>query len=89
MTFYIGLQCSKVRDFFVLANNAKIKPSHIKVNPQYPLISINTPEGGLLIKAQDKKTSENSEEFPAESGYKANDLTRYKVDTARHVLAYI
>ena len=32
---------------------------------------------------------ENSAEFPAESGCKANDLTRYKVDTARRVLPYI
>ena len=28
-------------------------------------------------------------EFPAESRCKANDLTRYKVDTASHVLPYI
>ena len=32
---------------------------------------------------------ENSAEFPAERGCKANDLTRYKVDTARRVLPYI
>ena len=32
---------------------------------------------------------EYSAEFPAESGCKANDLTRYKVDTARRVLPYI
>ena len=32
---------------------------------------------------------ENSVEFPAESGCKANDLTRYKVDTACRVLPYI
>ena len=32
---------------------------------------------------------ENSAEFPAESGYKAKDLTRYKVDIARRVLPYI
>ena len=32
---------------------------------------------------------ENSAEFPAESGCKANELTRYKVDTARRVLPYI
>ena len=32
---------------------------------------------------------ENSAEFPAESGCKANDLTRYKVDTARRVLPFI
>ena len=32
---------------------------------------------------------ENSAEFPAESGCKANDLTRYKVDTAPRVLPYI
>ena len=32
---------------------------------------------------------ENSAEFPAESGCKAHDLTRYKVDTARRVLPYI
>ena len=32
---------------------------------------------------------ENSAEFPAESGCKANDLTRYKVDTAYRVLPYI
>ena len=32
---------------------------------------------------------ENSAEFPAESGCKANDLTRYKVDTASHILPYI
>ena len=32
---------------------------------------------------------ENSVEFPVESGCKANDLTRYKVDTARRVLPYI
>ena len=32
---------------------------------------------------------ENSAEFPAESGCKANDLTRYKVDTACRVLPYI
>ena len=31
---------------------------------------------------------ENSAEFPAESGCKANDLTRCKVDTTRHVLPY-
>ena len=30
--------------------------------------------------------SENSAEFPAESGCKANNLTRYKVDTVCHVL---
>ena len=33
--------------------------------------------------------SENSVEFPAESGCKAKDLTRYKVDTACRVLPYI
>ena len=33
--------------------------------------------------------SENSVEFPAESGCEAKDLTRYKVDTACHVLPYI
>ena len=33
--------------------------------------------------------SENSAEFPAGSGCKAKDLTRYKVDTARSVLPYI
>ena len=32
---------------------------------------------------------ENAVEFQAESGCKANDLTRYKVDTARRVLPYI
>ena len=32
---------------------------------------------------------ENSAEFPAESGCKANDLTRYKVGTASCVLPYI
>ena len=32
---------------------------------------------------------ENSAEFPAECGCKANDLTRYKVDTTCHVLPYI
>ena len=32
---------------------------------------------------------ENSAVFPAESGCKANDLTRYKVDIAHHVLPYI
>ena len=32
---------------------------------------------------------ENSAEFPAESGCKANDLTRYKVDTTCRVLPYI
>ena len=32
---------------------------------------------------------ENSAELPAESGCKANDLTLYKVDTARRVLPYI
>ena len=32
---------------------------------------------------------ENSVEFPAESGCKANDLTRYKVDNACRVLPYI
>ena len=32
---------------------------------------------------------ENSVEFPAEHGCKANDLTQYKVDTACHVLPYI
>ena len=32
---------------------------------------------------------ENSAEFPAESGCKANDLTRYKDDTACHILPYI
>ena len=33
---------------------------------------------------------ENSVELPADSsGCKANDLTRYKVDTAHHVLPYI
>ena len=32
---------------------------------------------------------ENSVEFPAESGCKANDLTLYKVDTARRFLPYI
>ena len=31
----------------------------------------------------------NSAEFPAESGCKANDLTRYKVDSAHRVLPYI
>ena len=32
---------------------------------------------------------ENSAEFPAESGCKANDLTRYKVDTACRIRPYI
>ena len=32
---------------------------------------------------------ENSAEFPAQSGCKANNLNRKKVDTACHVLPYI
>ena len=35
----------------------------------------------------DLSACENSAEFPAESGCKANDLT--KVDTASHILPYI
>ena len=39
-------QCSKFRDFFDLANNAKIKPSHLKVNPQYLTFNIEYQYGG-------------------------------------------
>ena len=43
----------------------------------------------LLCIAFELSACENSAEFPAESGCKANDLTRYKVDTAPRVLPCI
>ena len=43
----------------------------------------------LRCKVFELSACENSAEFPAESGCKANDPTRYKDDTACHILPYI
>ena len=60
-----------------------------KIDSQEPKESIDVKFVALRCIVFELSSCGNSAEFPAESGCKANDLTRYKVDTARRVLPYI
>ena len=60
-----------------------------EIDSQEPKESIDVSLSALRCILSELWACENSVEFPAESGCKANDLTRYKVDTACRVLPYI
>ena len=62
---------------------------YTQINSQEPRESSDVRFIALRCTVFELSASENSAEFPAESGCKAKDLTRYKVDTACCVLPFI
>ena len=59
---------------------------YTQIDSQKPKESIDVRFISLGCIVFELSACENSAKFPAESGCKANDLTRYKVDTTRRVL---
>ena len=62
---------------------------YIQIDSQEPKESNDVRFIDLCCVVFELSAFENSAKFPAESGCKANDLTRHKVDTAHRVLPYI